>query len=170
MRTFRNIRRQINGLLAVSLESRAIIDAIDRNLLEELQKDARLTRSELGRRVGLSPTATGDRLRRLEETGVIDGYHAAINPRAAGYAVSAILRIRPVMGQLKKIESAARETEEVVECHRVTGDDCYIMKIVVPEIDQLEGIIDRFTPFGATTTSIIHSSPVPPRAIRPRSE
>jgi Lrp/AsnC family leucine-responsive transcriptional regulator len=144
------------------------MDEIDRNLIEELQRDARLTRSELGRRVGLSPTATGDRLRRLEETGVIQGYHASINSRAAGYGVSAILRIRPVMGQLKKVESAAQRTPEVIECHRVTGDDCYIMKILVPEIDQLEGIIDRFTPFGSTTTSIIHSTPVPPRAIPPR--
>jgi Lrp/AsnC family leucine-responsive transcriptional regulator len=144
------------------------MDEIDRDLIEELQNDARLTRSELGRRVGLSPTATGDRLRRLEETGVIEGYRAVINPSAAGYAVSAILRIKPVMGQLKKVESAAQGTPEVVECHRVTGEDCYIMKIVVPGIDQLEGIIDRFTPYGATTTSIIHSSPVPPRGIEPR--
>ena len=145
------------------------MDEIDRNLIRELQSDARLTRSELGRRVGLSPTAAGDRLRRLEETGVIEGYHAAINPRAAGYAVSVILRIRPVMGQMKNVEGAAKATPEVVECHRVTGEDCYIMKLVVPDLDQLEGIIDRFTPFGATTTSIIHSSPVPPRGIEPRN-
>ena len=145
------------------------MDEIDRNLLEELQKDARLTRSELARRVELSPTATSDRLRRLEEAGVIGGYHAAINPKAAGYAVSAILRIRPVMGQLKKVESAAQGTPEVLECHRVTGEDCYIMKIVVPDIDDLEAVIDRFTPFGSTTTSIIHSSPVPPRGITLRA-
>ena len=144
------------------------MDEIDRNLIEELQRDARLTRSELGRRVGLSPTATGDRLRRLEEAGVIEGYHASINARAVGYGVSAFLRIRPVMGQLKQVESAAQRTPEVVECHRVTGDDCYVMKILVPEIDQLEAIIDRFTPFGSTTTSIIHSTPVPPRSVQPR--
>jgi len=72
------------------------------------------------------------------------------------------------MGQMKNVEAAAKATPEVVECHRVTGEDCYIMKLVVPHLDQLEGIIDRFTPFGATTTSIIHSSPVPPRGIEPR--
>jgi Lrp/AsnC family leucine-responsive transcriptional regulator len=74
------------------------------------------------------------------------------------------------MGQLKKVESAAQGTPEVIECHRVTGEDCYIMKIVVPDIDHLEGIIDRFTPFGSTTTSIIHSSPVPPRRLEPRRD
>jgi Lrp/AsnC family leucine-responsive transcriptional regulator len=101
---------------------------------------------------------------------VIEGYHAAINPKAAGYGVSAILRIRPVMGQLKKVESAAQSTPEVLECHRVTGEDCYIMKIVVPDIDDLEAVIDRFTPFGSTTTSIIHSSPVRPRGITLRAQ
>lgn len=141
------------------------MDPVDRRLLRELQDDARLTRSELGRRVGLSPSATADRLRRLEEAGAIIGYRAEINPRAVGFDMAAILRIRPAPNQLKKIAELARSTSEVVECHRVTGEDCYAMSLVVRSIDDLEGLIDRFTPYGETTTSIVNSTPVPRRGL-----
>jgi len=141
------------------------MDDIDRRLLKELQSDARLSLSELGRRVGLSSSATADRLRRLEETGVIVGYRAEIDPKAVGYDLAAVLRIRPMIGQLKQIVRVANDTPEVMECHRVTGEDCYIMKVVFGSIDDLEELIDRFTPFGQTTTSIINASPVPPRGV-----
>jgi len=143
------------------------VDVIDRKIVQELQADARLTRSELGRRVGLSSTAVADRLRRLEETKVIVGYHASIDPKKVGYGISAMLRIRPNTGDLKRIAGVAQETPEVIECHRITGEDCYIMTIMVPSIDELEQVIDRFTSHGQTTTSIIHSSPVPRRAFAP---
>jgi Lrp/AsnC family transcriptional regulator, leucine-responsive regulatory protein len=141
------------------------MDEIDWKILEQLQGEGRMSRTELGRRVGLSGTATADRLRRLEERGVIRGYRAELDPKAVGYEVAAILRIRPVLGQLKKIAEVAEQTPEVVECHRVTGEDCYVMKIYVRSIDELENVLDRFTPLGQTTTSIIHSSPVPGRGI-----
>jgi Lrp/AsnC family leucine-responsive transcriptional regulator len=139
------------------------MDDIDRQLLKALQARGRLSRSELGRRIGLSGTATADRLRRLEDEGIIRGYHAELDPRRVGYSVAAIMRIRPVLGQLKKIAEVAQATPEVVECHRVTGEDCYVMKLYVRSMDDLEEVLDRFTPFGQTTTSIIHSSPVPGR-------
>jgi Lrp/AsnC family leucine-responsive transcriptional regulator len=139
------------------------MDDIDRQLLKALQASGRLSRSELGRRIGLSGTATADRLRRLEDEGVIRGYHAELDPRRLGYSVAAIMRIRPVLGQLKKIAEVAQATPEVVECHRVTGEDCYVMKLYVRSMDDLEELLDRFTSFGQTTTSIIHSSPVPGR-------
>jgi Lrp/AsnC family leucine-responsive transcriptional regulator len=139
------------------------MDEIDRQLLKSLQASGRLSRSELGRRIGLSGTATADRLRRLEDEGVIRGYHAELDPRRLGYSVAAIMRIRPILGQLKKIAEVAQATPEVVECHRVTGEDCYVMKMYVRSMDDLEEVLDRFTPFGQTTTSIIHSSPVPGR-------
>lgn len=139
------------------------MDEIDRQLLKALQASGRLSRSELGRRIGLSGTATADRLRRLEDEGVIRGYHADLDPKRLGHSVAAIMRIRPVLGQLKKIAEVAQRTPEVVECHRVTGEDCYVMKVYVRSMDDLEGVLDRFTPFGQTTTSIIHSSPVPGR-------
>jgi Lrp/AsnC family transcriptional regulator, leucine-responsive regulatory protein len=139
------------------------MDEIDRQLMKALQASARLSRSELGRRIGLSGTATADRVRRLEDEGVIRGYHADLDPRRLGYSVAAIMRIRPVLGQVRKIAEVAQTTPEVVECHRVTGEDCYVMKLYVRSMDDLEEVLDRFTPFGQTTTSIIHSSPVPGR-------
>jgi Lrp/AsnC family transcriptional regulator, leucine-responsive regulatory protein len=142
-----------------------VIDDIDRRLLTELQSEARLSHAELGRRIGLSGTSTAERLRRLEESGVIRGYAADVDPKAIGYAITAVLRIRPVLGELKKIAEVAHSTPEVVECHRITGEDCYIMKLHVHSVDALEEVLDRFTPFGQTTTSIVQSSPVPGRGI-----
>ncbi|MGH2747458.1 MAG: Lrp/AsnC family transcriptional regulator [Actinomycetota bacterium] len=141
------------------------MDEVDRRLLDELQTDARLTRSELGTRVGLSPSAVGDRLRRLEDSGAVVGYRAEINPKALGFDMAAILRVRPGPGRLQKVAEVAADTAEVIECHRVTGEDCYVMTIVFRSIDELEALIDRFTPFGQTTTSIVNSTPVPRRGL-----
>ena len=141
------------------------IDATDHALLAELQADARLSLAELGRRVGLSSPAVAERLRRLERDGVVRGYHADVDPRALGYTLAGVLRIRPAPRQLPKVADLARETPEVVECHRITGDDCYFMKLHVRDVEHLEEVIDRFTPYGTTTTSIVQSSPVPRRGV-----
>jgi Lrp/AsnC family transcriptional regulator, leucine-responsive regulatory protein len=142
-----------------------LLDATNRALLAELQADARLPVAELGRRVGLSPPAVAERLRRLEADGVIRGYRADIDPRALGFALGAVLRIRPAPRQIPKVAEIARDTPEVVECHRITGEDCYFMRLHVRDVEHLEEVIDRFTPFGATTTSIMQSSPVPGRGV-----
>lgn len=141
------------------------LDETSRRILGELQGDARLTIAELGRRVGLSAPAVTERLQRLEGAGVIRGYHADIDPRALGLSLSAVIRIRPAPGQLRNVADAALEAEEVVECHRITGDDCYIMRAHVRDVEHLEDLIDRFTPLGQTTTSIVQSSPVPGRGL-----
>jgi Lrp/AsnC family leucine-responsive transcriptional regulator len=141
------------------------VDQTNRRLLDELQSDARITFAELGRRVGLSPPAVAERVQRLEEAGVIAGYHAELSPRALGFYLSALLRIRPAPNQLARVAELARETAEVVECHRVTGDDCYFMKLHVRDVEHLEEVIDRFAPHGQTTTSIMQSSPVPGRGL-----
>ena len=141
------------------------VDATNRRLLEELQADARLTMAELGRRVGLSAPAVTERVQRLEQDGVIEGYRARLSPRALGFALSAILRVRPAPRELRKVAELARETPEVVECHRITGDDCYFMKLHVRDVEHLEEVIDRFATFGQTTTSIMQSSPVPERGV-----
>jgi Lrp/AsnC family leucine-responsive transcriptional regulator len=139
------------------------LDAVDRSILVELQADGRLSLAELGRRVGLSPAATGERVRRLEDTGVVTGYRALVDPRALGYALSAIIRVRPAPRQLPKIAELARRTPEVVECHRVTGEDCYVMTAHIRDVTHLEEVIDGFALYGQTTTSILQSSPVPAR-------
>ena len=141
------------------------LDPTNRQLIAALQADARLSLAELGRRVGLTAPAVGDRLARLEEAGVIRGYHADIDPRALGYALSAVIRIRPAPRQIAEVARVARDTPEVVECNRITGDDCFVMRAHVRDVDHLEEVIDRFTLFGQTTTSIVQSSPVPGRGV-----
>jgi len=141
------------------------IDDINRRLLGELQEDARLSLAELGRRVGLSAPAVAERLARLEDEGVISGYTARIDPRALGYSLSAVIRIRPAPRELKKVADLAQRTPEVVECNRITGEDCFIFKLHLRDVDHLEEVIDRFVPYGQTTTSIVQSSPVPARGL-----
>ena len=153
-------RRQ-NGVAAEG----ALLDATNRRLLAELQADARLSLAELGRRVGLSSPAVAERLGRLERDGVIRGYHAEVDPRALGYALSAVIRIRPAPRQIAEVARRAQETPEVVACDRITGDDCFVLHAHVRDVDHLEEVIDRFTLFGQTTTSIVQSSPVPGRGV-----
>jgi Lrp/AsnC family transcriptional regulator, leucine-responsive regulatory protein len=140
-----------------------LLDAVNLQLLDELSRDGRLGIAELGRRIGMSAPAVADRVQRLERAGVITGYRAEIDPGAVGFPVSAVVRIRPSPGQLQRIPEIARETPEVAECYRITGEDCYLLRLHLRAIDELEDVLDRFTPYGLTTTSIIHSSPVPRR-------
>src|SRR3954453_14728484 len=141
------------------------VDSTNRRIVAELQADARLTLAELGRRVGLSSPAVAERVQRLEGEGVIAGYRAEIDPRAFGYALTAVVRVRPAPRQLPKVAEVAQATAEVVECHRITGEDCFFLKAHVRDVGHLEELIDRFTPFGQTTTSIVQSSPVPGRGL-----
>lgn len=141
------------------------IDAVNRRILEELQRDPRLTMSELGRRIGMSSPAVTERVRRLEETGVIRGYSLELNPAALGLPIAAYIRVRPNPGQLPRIAELARQIPEIVECHRVTGEDCFILKVHIPAIDQLDRLLDSFLLYGSTTTTIIQSSPVPLRPL-----
>jgi Lrp/AsnC family leucine-responsive transcriptional regulator len=142
-----------------------VLDQTNRRIVTELQADARLSLAELGRRVNLSPPAVAGRVQRLERDGVITGYHASVDPRALGYTVAAVVRVAPAVRELDRIRQLARETPEVVECHRITGEDCFFLKLHLRAIDDLEDVLDRFTPFGRTTTSIIHSSPVDRRPL-----
>jgi Lrp/AsnC family transcriptional regulator, leucine-responsive regulatory protein len=142
-----------------------LLDPINRRILEDLRKDARVTMAELGRRINLSAPAVADRVQRLERSGVITGYRAQVDPRAIGYPVAAVVRIRPTTRQLQKIPELAREIPEVVDCLRITGEDCFFVKLHLRSMDDLEGILDRFIVLGQTTTSIIHSSPVADRPL-----
>jgi Lrp/AsnC family leucine-responsive transcriptional regulator len=143
-----------------------LLNAVNRQLIDALQADARLSLAELGRRVGLSAPAVGERLARLEQTGVIRGYHADVDPAALGHPVDVVLRVRPAPRQLTKVADLARSTPEVTECHRVTGEDCFVMRLHVRDVGHLEEVIDAFLLYGQTTTSIVQSSPVPGRGLR----
>jgi Lrp/AsnC family transcriptional regulator, leucine-responsive regulatory protein len=141
------------------------LDPTDRRLLTELQADARLSLAELGRRVGLSSPAVAERLRRLEGDGVITGYHAQVDPARLGFGLGVLVRIRPAPRQLAAVAQLARETPEIVECLRVTGDDCYVMTAHVRDVVHLEELIDAFAAYGQTTTSVMQSAPVPRRGV-----
>jgi Lrp/AsnC family leucine-responsive transcriptional regulator len=152
-------QRKTTGTTVGSVE----LDATDLRIITELQRSARLSLAELGRRVGLSPPAVAERIGRLEAAGVIVGYRVELDPRALGYALSAIIRVRPAPRELAKVAEIARQTPEIVECHRVTGEDCFVARAHLRSVGHLETVIDRFAPFGQTTTSIVQSSPVPRR-------
>ena len=144
-----------------------LLDATNRRILAELQTDARLSLAELGRRVGLSSPAVGERLARLEDEGVIQGYRAVVDPRALGYTLGVVIRSRPAARELAAVAQLARDTPEIVECNRVTGDDCFVMTAYVRDVIHLEELIDTFAAYGQTTTAVMQSSPVPRRALSP---
>jgi Lrp/AsnC family leucine-responsive transcriptional regulator len=146
-------------------QSQIGLDATNISILRELEADARLSLAELGRRVSLSSPAVADRIERLEQAGVIKGYRAEIDPRALGYELAVVIRIRPAPRELKQVAELAQRTPEVVECHRITGDDCYLMKAHVRDVEHLEEVIDVFAIYGQTTTSIVQSSPVARRGV-----
>ncbi|HEU4658082.1 MAG TPA: Lrp/AsnC family transcriptional regulator [Capillimicrobium sp.] len=155
-------RRQQRGSADDSL-----LDATNVRLIEELQRDGRCSIAELGRRVGLSAPAVSERLRRLEDEGVITGYRAEVDPRRLGYGLGVVIRIRPAPRQLAAVAQLARDTPEVVECHRVTGDDCYVMVAWVRDVEHLETVIDAFADYGQTTSAVMQTSPVPRRGPAP---
>jgi Lrp/AsnC family leucine-responsive transcriptional regulator len=142
-----------------------VIDQVNVRILEQLVADPRLSMSELARRVSMSAPAITERVQRLEEAGVIAGYRLELDAGALGLPMAAYVRIRPAPGQLRRVAEVARETLEVSECHRITGEDCFLVKMHVRAVDHLEEVLDRFLAYGQTTTSIVQSSPVPPRAL-----
>ena len=145
--------------------SELLLDQRNVELLRLLQADPRMNLSALARRVGMSAPAVRERIARLEEAGVIRGYRLEIDPRALGFPITAMVRIRPMPGKLPKIVELAQAMPQISECHRITGEDCFIMKLHLRSLDELDAILDRFLAFGQTTTSLMQSSPVPPRPL-----
>ena len=139
--------------------------ADERNLalIRLLQAEPRLGVAELARRIGMSAPAVRERLLRLEEAGVIRGWRLELEPAALGYPLTVFVRIRPMPGQVPKVAELARAMPQVAECHRITGEDCFILKVHVEAIETLDRLLDRFLAHGQTTTSIVQSTPVPPR-------
>jgi Lrp/AsnC family leucine-responsive transcriptional regulator len=145
--------------------AKALLDRKNVDLLRHLRADPELAVSELARRVGMSAPAVRERLQRLKESGVIREHRLEIDPAALGYPVAVFIRVRPMPGHMSKIAALAKRTPEVVECHRITGEDCFIMKAHVQALERLDSLLDRFLAHGQTTTSLIQSSPVPPRGL-----
>jgi Lrp/AsnC family leucine-responsive transcriptional regulator len=149
----------------MSLRSELLLDRRNVELLNRLQRDPRIGIAELARQVGMSAPAVRERILRLEEVGIIRGYRLELDPVALGHPVSAYVRVRPAPGQLPKVVDLARSLPQVVECHRVTGEDCFVVRIHLPSIDDLDRLLDQFLAYGQTTTSIIQSTPVPLRSL-----
>jgi Lrp/AsnC family transcriptional regulator, leucine-responsive regulatory protein len=144
-----------------------LLDAVNRQVLAILADDARINTAELARRVGMSAPAVRERINRLEEAGVIRGYHVDIDPAKVGLPVAAWVRVRPGPGLLPKVADLARRTPQVSECHRITGDDCFLLKVHGPSIEDLESVLDSFLLFGQTTTAVVVTTPVAPRPPMP---
>lgn len=140
-----------------------VLDVVDRQIIGELAQDGRISFAELGRRVSLSSPAVTERVRRLEQIGVITGYRAEIDPRALGYSITAIVRVKPAVRQLSKIAALAADIPQIEECLRITGEDCFYMKLHLGSIEELPSVLDQFLLYGETTTSIVNATPVPRR-------
>jgi Lrp/AsnC family leucine-responsive transcriptional regulator len=135
-------------------------DPRNRELITLLQADARMGVAELARRIGMSAPSVKERLTRLEEAGINRGYRLDLDTRALGWPLMAYVRVRPMPGQLTKVVELAAALPQVAECHRVTGEDCFILKIYLSSLESLDDVLDRFLVFGQTTTSLVQSSPV----------
>lgn len=154
-----------NADAAQSLQiDKSLLDDLNVRLLTELTADPRLRTTELARRLGVSAPTVRERVARLEESGVIRGYRLEVDPAALGLPVAAWVRLRPGPGQVTRVAELAARTPEVVECHRISGEDCFLMRVQVAAIAALEDVLDRFLVHGQTTSSFVVSTPVPPRS------
>jgi Lrp/AsnC family leucine-responsive transcriptional regulator len=136
----------------------------DQRILDAMLADARISLKELAQRVGLSPPSVSERLRRLEERGVIRAYTVELNPQALGYPLQAIVRVRPLPGKLQTVEKLLAQTPEVCECDKITGDDCFVVRMFVRSIEQLDQLLDRITDKAETNTAIVKRQVVARRA------
>ena len=143
------------------------LDTIDRRLLDELQRDARLGYAELGRRVGLSPPAVSERVARLETAGVVTGYHAAVDPAAVGRPVQAVLHLQVDRARYGRSLDRILELDEVLACHRTTGASSLLMVVAVPSMGALEALIDKLLPLGEPVTQMVLSTPLARRPVTP---
>ncbi len=137
-----------------------MIDATDRLLLEALSRDARLSLKALAAHAGLSSPSAAERLRKLEESGTIRGYTIDIDPAALGYAFEAIVRIRPLPGQLHIVQKLIEQTPTIIACDKVTGDDCFVARLCLHSMTELDAILDRIAEKASTNTSLVKARTV----------
>ena len=142
------------------METERLLDNAGKEILRALQDNARISFAELGRKVGLSGPAITDRVRKMEEAGIIAGYHARVNAAKIGFPVTGFVRMQISRENFQKVIAMARDTPEVRECHHSSGDDTFFLKVVATSEEQLERLMDPFRPFGEVHTAVIISTPV----------
>ncbi len=148
------------------------MDETDRRIIEALMNDARMSLKDLAAHAGLSSPGVSERIRRLQERGIIRGFTVDLDPKALGYSLQAIVRIRPLPGKLHIVQQLIEDIAEFCECDKVTGEDCFIARLAVPEIEQLDGILDRISDKAETSTSIVKAQPIrrrPPPLVAART-
>jgi Lrp/AsnC family leucine-responsive transcriptional regulator len=137
-----------------------MLDEIDQRLVEALAQDARTSLKDLALRTGLSAPSVSERLRRLEDRGIVRAFTIEVDPRALGYGLQAIVRIRPLPGMLHIVQQLLQDIPEITECDKVTGDDCFVARLCFRTMDQLDEILDQLAEKAQTNTAIIKSTPV----------
>lgn len=152
---------------AATLETERLLDETGWKILTELQDNARISFSELGRRVALTPPAVADRVRRMEEAGLIGGYRAHPDLGKVGLPITVFIRWTAIGNDCAHLGEVAKDIPEIIECHRVTGEASYVVKAAVRTVEHLQDLIDRLMPYGETKTSVVLSSPVMHRAVGP---
>jgi len=145
--------------------SALLADPVNVKIIQALIDRPQISNSELSRVVGMSAPAVRERVQRLEESSLLQGFRLELNPALLGFPIAVIVRIRPMPGQLPAIVDLAKKTPRVVECHRITGEDCFLIRAHLESLDVLDQLLDPFLAFGQTTTSIIQSTPVPLRPL-----
>ncbi|MFI6979120.1 Lrp/AsnC family transcriptional regulator [Embleya sp. NPDC050154] len=146
---------------------RQAIDSTDVAILSLLQRDGRMSTAELAREINMSPSSTADRLRRLTDHGIINGYRAVIDQAAIGHPLTAFVRLRFGGAAKSAFLDMLRNTPQVLEAHHVTGEDCYLIRVAARSMEDLETISTRIAVFGHVTTNIVFASPIPARPLTP---
>jgi Lrp/AsnC family leucine-responsive transcriptional regulator len=146
-----------------------LLDKAGREILQALQENARVSWSALGRRVGLSAPAVAERVRRMEDAGLVTGYRAAVDLEKLGFPVSAIIRVSAPEEKCPPLKTMIKALPEVLACHHVTGSDAYVLTVAATSVKHLESLIERLGRYGTPTTSVILSSPVSARSVEPRA-
>jgi Lrp/AsnC family leucine-responsive transcriptional regulator len=135
-------------------------DDADRRLLDALRRDARMSLKELAEHAGLSSPSVAERIRRLQERGVIRGFTVEIDPAALGFPLQAIVRIRPLPGKIHMVQRLIEETAQIVECDKITGDDCFVARLHVRSMQEIDNILDRIADKASTSTSMVKSQTI----------
>jgi Lrp/AsnC family leucine-responsive transcriptional regulator len=152
------------------LNQRLIIDSTDNAILQLLQADGRMSTAELARAITMSASSTADRVRRLADLGVIKGYRAVVDPAALGYTLTAFVRLRPTTAVGKGFYDLLDATPQITEAHHMTGEDCFLLKVIAQSMRDLEDLTDKLVTFGRVTTNVAFRSPVENRPLPPSAD